>query len=116
MMKNAEQNSANVVDFWMKLCNNCFKVELFIMQFPSAKEIEGLWLRVELQLATSFSRSRFSTSTIKTQNEQMSMLHTEINTYKWKYAFCLSIEKTRKRVIWRRFLNDPNHRIEKALV
>ena len=50
------------------------------MQFPSAKEIEGLWLRVELQLETSFSRSRFSTSTVKTQNEQMSMLHTEINT------------------------------------
>ena len=63
------------------------------MQFPSAKEIEGLWLRVELQLATSFSRSRFSTSTIKTQNEQMSMLHTEINTYKCKYVFCLSIQK-----------------------
>ena len=77
----------------MKLCNNCFKVELFIMQFPSAKEIEGLWLRVELQLATSFSRSRFSTSTVKTQNEPMSMLHTEINTYKCKYVFCLSIEK-----------------------
>ena len=80
----------------MKLCNNCFKVELFIMQFPSAKEIEGLWLRVELQLATSFSRSRFSTSTIKTQNEQISMLHTEINTYKCKYVFCLSIEKNKK--------------------
>ena len=98
----------------MKLCTNCFKMELFIMQFPSAKDIEGLWVRVELKLATSFSSSRFSTSTIKTQNEQMSMLHTE--TYKCKYVFCPSIEKTRKRAIWRRFLNYPNHRTEKAVV
>ena len=77
-MKKALKNSANVVDIRMKLCNNCFKMELFIMQFPFGKEIEGLWLRVELQFATSFSRRRFITSTIATQNEQISMLQMQI--------------------------------------
>ena len=51
------------------------------MQFPSAKEIEGLWLRVELQLATSFSRSRFKY--VNSQNSK----RTDVDATYWdKYV------------------------------